>query len=128
MGHAGFNLVYKITLPLPPTAGARSRSYRFTPRSEDTLIWLVRRIVGRWWPKGIELAPWMTYPYDASSFGIHPHAGNRYRRSPEEMAPFDFPVLSFQVPVVSERAAERLGFHPAALPRAPGARASAARS
>jgi hypothetical protein len=72
----------------------------------------VRSVVGRWWPEGIELASWMTYLYDASSFGIHPHAGNRYRRSPEEMAPSDFPVLSFQVPVVSERAAERLGFHP----------------
>ncbi len=36
----------------------------------------------------------------------------RYRRSPDELAPSDFPLLSLQVPVVSEHAAERLGFHP----------------
>jgi hypothetical protein len=50
--------------------------------------------------------------HDMSTWGIRPHADGRYDRSPEEQATSDFPVLSLQVPVVSERAAEKLGFHP----------------
>lgn len=85
--------------------------YRFTPRI-DGFAHPWRSVAGRWWPNGIELGPAMDQTHDMSSWGIRPHADGRYDRSPEEMATSDFPVLSLQVPVVSERAAERLGFHP----------------
>lgn len=86
--------------------------YRFTPRIEGYAHpW--RSVAGRWWPPGIDLGPAMDEVHDMSSWGIRPHADARYDRSPEELATSDFPVLSLQVPVVSERAAEKLGFHPA---------------
>ncbi len=87
------------------------RIYRFTPCIE-TYAHPWRSVAGRWWPDGIELGSWMTHEHDLSSLGLRPHADAHYDRSPEEMALSDFPVLSLQVPVVSERAAERLGFHP----------------
>lgn len=78
--------------------------YRFTPRIAGYAHpW--RSVAGRWWPDGIELGPAMDGTHDMSSWGIRPHADARYDRSPEEMATSDFPVLSLQVPVVSERAA-----------------------
>ncbi len=78
--------------------------YRFTPRIAGYAHpW--RSVAGRWWPEGIELGPAMDGTHDMSSWGIRPHADARYDRSPEEMATSDFPVLSLQVPVVSERAA-----------------------
>jgi hypothetical protein len=81
--------------------------YRFVPRIEGFAHpW--RSVAGRWWPDGIELGSAMDQTYDMSSYGIRPHADGRYDRSPEELATSDFPVLSLQVPVVSERAAERL--------------------
>ena len=87
------------------------RIYRFTPRIEGHAHpW--RSVAGRWWPDGIELGPAMDGLHDLSSYGVRPHADARYDRSPPELATSDFPVLSLQVPVVSERAAERLGFHP----------------
>lgn len=81
--------------------------YRFTPRIEGFAHpW--RSVAGRWWPDGIDLGPAMDGIYDMSSYGIRPHADGRYDRSPEELATSDFPVLSLQVPLVSERAAEVL--------------------
>jgi hypothetical protein len=81
--------------------------YRFTPRIAGYAHpW--RSVAGRWWPDGIELGPAMDQTHDMSSYGIRPHADGRYDRSPEELATSDFPVLSLQVPVVSERAAEVL--------------------
>jgi hypothetical protein len=87
------------------------RIYRFTPTTSGFAHpW--RSVAGRWWPPGIELGPAMDQLHDMSSWGVRPHADGRYDRSPEEQATSDFPVLSLQVPVVSERAAEKLGFHP----------------
>ncbi|HEU5056518.1 MAG TPA: hypothetical protein VFU21_08325 [Kofleriaceae bacterium] len=81
--------------------------YRFTPRIEGHAHpW--RSVAGRWWPDGIDLGPAMAGLHDLSSHGIRPHADGRYDRSPEELATSDFPVLSLQVPVVSQRAAEAL--------------------
>ena len=86
------------------------RIYRFVPdlagyaHPWDTLE-------GWWWPHGIELGSWMQRTHDLSALGIRPSSGH-YRRSPEELACSDFPALSLQLPILSERAAERLGAHP----------------
>ncbi|HET9622714.1 MAG TPA: hypothetical protein VFP84_15180 [Kofleriaceae bacterium] len=72
-----------------------------------------RRVVsGRWWPKGIDLGPWLDYVYSWDD----KHQEN-YDGWPSKLSLSDFPWLSLQVPVVSERAAERLGFHPERAPR-----------
>jgi hypothetical protein len=87
------------------------RIYRFVPDIERYAHpW--RSIAGRWWPEGIELGRWMDNAHDMSRWGIRPHADSRYDFSPKEFPLADFPLLSVQVPVVSERAAEQLGFHP----------------
>lgn len=69
---------------------------------------------GPWWPPGIDLGRMIDRLYDLSALGIGPHDG-RYERSPEELEPSDFPILNLQLPVMSERAAERLGAHPERL-------------
>lgn len=81
--------------------------YRFVP---DLRLYAHprRSIVGRWWPEGIELGSWMDQVHDDPSLWGRPHAGG-YDPIPEELPLSDFPLLSLQVPVVSERAAERLG-------------------
>ncbi|HWU89533.1 MAG TPA: hypothetical protein VN253_19865 [Kofleriaceae bacterium] len=84
--------------------------YRFVPDLER-FAHPRRSIVGRWWPDGIELGSWMDCEHGDSSLWGRPHADG-YDPSPPELPFSDFPVLSLQVPVVSERAAERLGFHP----------------
>ena len=66
---------------------------------------------GPWWPPGIDLGRAIQRLYDMSEWGVGPHSG-RYERSPEELEPSDFPILNLQLPVMSERAAERLGAHP----------------
>jgi hypothetical protein len=85
------------------------RIYRFVPDLKR-YAHPRRSIVGQWWPEGIELGSWMNYACGLDMWG-RPHADG-YHPSPEELPLSDFPVLSLQVPVVSERAAERLGFHP----------------
>lgn len=85
--------------------------YRFVPHIEGHAHpW--RGMHVRWWPQGIELGSLMEALYRMPVLGMRGYEDGRYDRSPEELAPSDFPVLSLQVPVVSERAAERLGFHP----------------
>ncbi len=87
------------------------RIYRFVAHIEGYAHpW--RGVNARWWPDGIELGPLMEGLYDMSRLGIRGYEDGRYDRAPDELAPSDFPMLSLQVPVVSERAAERLGFHP----------------
>ncbi len=56
---------------------------------------------------GSSSAPSWRGLHDMSSLGILGHIDGRYRRSPEELAPSDFPLLSLQLPVVSEHAAKR---------------------
>jgi hypothetical protein len=85
------------------------RIYRFVPDIEGHAH-ARRSGAGPWWPPGIDLGPWMQRAHDMSSWGLGPHDG-RYARAPEELAPSDFPILSLQVPVMSERATEQLGAH-----------------
>ena len=80
------------------------RIYRFTPQLAG-FAHPARSLAGRWWPPGVDLGPVMETLHDLSAWGCHPHASGHYPLSPQELEPSDFPVLSWQVPVVSERAA-----------------------
>jgi hypothetical protein len=73
-----------------------------------------RSVSGRWWPEGIELGRWMDY---AHGWDPTPPENNQYGHSPDELPLADFPWLSLQLPVVSDRAAQRLGIHPEHDPR-----------
>lgn len=86
------------------------RIYRFVPDIKG-YAHPRRSIVGRWWPEGIELGSWIDHEQDDPLLWGRPHAGG-YHSVPEGLPPSDFPLLSLQVPVMSERAAERLGVHP----------------
>jgi hypothetical protein len=84
--------------------------YRFVPEiGRYAHPW--HSVVGRWWPRGIDLGPWMEGADGGSAWGPA-HDDGRYPSSPDEFPLSDFPLLSLQLPVISERAAERLGCHP----------------
>jgi hypothetical protein len=84
--------------------------YRFAPNL-DGYAHPSRTIAGPWWPVSIDLGSWMNYTHDLSAHGCLGHRDGNYS-APSELPLSDFPWLSLQLPVMSERAARQLGCHP----------------
>ena len=81
--------------------------YRFIPNCSDYRH-LPRSRVGKWWPDGIDLGKAFdrNYPkFEGPEPYPWPHEGNRFHAYPREAPLSDFPGLSLNVPLLSERAA-----------------------
>lgn len=84
--------------------------YRFIPNAGE-YRYLPRSLVGKWWPDGIDLgkAADKLYPKVLGDRPYPwPHEGNRFTSASEGRVLPDFPALSLNVPILSERAVSAL--------------------
>lgn len=86
------------------------RIYRFVPNARE-FSYTPRSLAGKWWPDGIDLGevPSRLFPkYLGEVPYPWPHDGNQFSRDSDFRDFSDFPALSLNVPVMSERAVSAL--------------------